>query len=126
MNTNLFLEDILDLLAAYGRPTINQFSVSATPGWRAAGMWNVEVCIKPRPFQAMDKATNEAALNGGHHVPARCIGRAETAKEAALICLRRCEELLEGPNAKFYEPVSTEDLKRAEAVRFGDAPSTEK
>src|ERR1700761_9386723 len=118
MNSNLFLEDILDLLAAYGRPTVNQFSVSATPGLRAAGMWNVEVSIKPRPFADMDEATAKAQVAGAHHVPARCIGRAYTAKEAAAICLQRCEELFEGPNARFYEAVSTDEVKRSEAHRF--------
>lgn len=83
-------------------------------------MWNVEVCIVPRPFQEMDGATQDAAFKEGHHVPARCIGRGSTPKEAALICLRRCEELMEGPSARFYQAIPTEHLLRAEEARFNE------
>lgn len=93
--SNMDLQSIMLELAKYGRPTVNQFATSATPGHDGAGVWNVEVMIKPAPGRLI--------------VPARMTGRSPDILEAANQCLNECIELAE-TDACLYEFVSTEML----------------
>lgn len=99
--SNMALEDILQELTKYGRPTVNQFAVSASPG-KAAGVWNVEVWIPSK------KEAPEEAGTGR-----RMIGKGML-REAANECLTSCQELAESSYADWYKFVSEEEIKKIE------------
>lgn len=92
------LEDILQELTKYGRPTVNQFAVSASPG-NAAGVWNVEVWIPSKKEAPAEAGTGR-----------RMIGRG-TLYEAANYCLNECQELNESHDADWYNFISEDDIK---------------
>lgn len=97
-NSNMALEDILQELTKYGRPTVNQFAVSASPG-NAAGVWNVEIWVP-------SKKDAPAVAGTGR----RMIGRGAL-REAADECLTNCQELAECDVANWYNFVSEDMLK---------------
>lgn len=122
MSDNLNLETILLLLAEFGRPKMNQFAVSATPGYDAAGEWNCEVDIPfkhwsdlPEPVVEQWKARQRSLETR------RMIGRGETPTIAARACLAQCQELVEGPDAPYLKLISTEMLRRIQANKRNDA-----
>lgn len=93
-DSNMSLEDILHELSKYGRPHMNQFSASASPGFRVAGTWGCEVGIQAisyeeagrpswyyQPCIGAPKGWNSAGST-------RCIGRGKTPTEAAAMALR--------------------------------------
>lgn len=95
------LEDMLQELTKYGRPNLNQFAVSASPG-NAAGVWNVEVWIPSKKEAPAEAGTDR-----------RMIGRG-TLYEAANCCLTECQELAESTVANWYKFISEDELKEIE------------
>lgn len=126
MISNLLLEDILQLLSEYGRPAVSQAAVSATPGYRAAGQWHVEVSIRTHGIgECPTPELNELQLKHRAWVPARCIGVSKNPTDAARECLRKCEELLEGPMGGIYVKVSVNDCVAAEKLSRTDKEMAE-
>lgn len=104
MSSNMSLEDVMQELTKYGRPTVNQLSASASGG-KAAGMWNVEVWVPSK--------WNKGAPEGVSVTGRRMIGQGSL-REAAECCLARCQELAEGDLSHWYKFVSEEQAIREE------------
>jgi hypothetical protein len=106
--SNMALEDILQELTKYGRPSVDQHSVSASGG-NSAGIWSVEVWI---PSKWDLKAPADVSVTGR-----RMIGRGKLL-EAANDCLIKCQELAESELASWYKFASEEEIREAEANKF--------
>ena len=100
-SSNMALEDILQELTKYGRPTINQFAVNASGG-SSAGNWNVEVWIPSKKEAPVEAGTGRRMMGNG------------TLYEAANSCLTNCQELAESSLASWYKFVSETEVRKIE------------
>lgn len=100
-NSNMALDDMLQELTKYGRPSLNQFAISASLG-NTAGIWNVEVWIPSKKEAPAEAGTGR-----------RMIGRG-TLYEAANCCLNECQELAESTVAVWYNFISEDEIKEIE------------
>ncbi len=106
--TNMSLEDILAELTKYGRPSLHQYSASATPGHKAGGTWGCEVSI-PSDWSEADRETRERL-----DIPVcgwRKWGKGATPTAAATECLAQCMELAESPLAPHAKFISTDMVR---------------
>lgn len=96
---NLFLEDILDQMAAYGLPKLHRFGVSKVGGnldFTQGGDWHCAIQIKrvPHdldPYPRHPGQTRAAQLG----VPIGFSATAKTPREAAKLCLDRMMQYVE-------------------------------
>lgn len=105
--SNMMLEDVLVLLSEYGRPRLNQFASSATPGLRAAGRWRVEVHIPSRSdidWRKLGVPTTGWGFRG----------TADTPLDAAKQCLDELLAFRDTPDAQYAIFVSGDDLRTKE------------
>jgi len=120
------LEELMEMLAAYGRPSLHQYVGSATPGMKAAGTWGCEVVIQTCTYEETGRADwyfvcGGRGPEGWSHTGRRCMGRADTPAEAAAQCLDECMKTMESPAGPYYRPVSTEAVKAQEARRQAES-----
>lgn len=120
MSANADLATLLALLADYGRPTINQVSGSASPGYLSAGLWFCEVGIHGMGVEearALPEAEQVAYWRDGMHVGARCVGSDMDPTEAARRCLAECQRMMESARGRFLRPVSVAQAIEVECAR---------